>query len=57
MDTRGVIKAFFASGVEALITDTEIAINPQLTARALTSRLRNAVRMSRLLETRGRELG
>jgi hypothetical protein len=50
--TRGVIKAFFESGIEALITDTQILINPQLTARALASRLRNGARMSRLLQTR-----
>ncbi len=50
--TRRVVRSFFESGVEALITDTAIIINPQLTSRALTSRLRNAAQMSRYLETR-----
>ncbi len=50
--TRKLILAFFESGVEACITDTEIQIMPQVTARALSSRLRNAARMSRLLKQR-----
>jgi hypothetical protein len=54
--TRTVIQAFFESGVEATITDRTIDIAPQATARALSSRLRNAARMSRLLEQRIAEL-
>lgn len=50
--TRQLILAFFESGVEACITDTEIQIMPQVTARALSSRLRNAAQMSRLLKQR-----
>lgn len=54
--TRAVIQAFFESGVDATITDTTIDITPQATARALSSRLRNAARMSRLLEERIAEM-
>lgn len=54
--TRGLILSFFDSGVEATIGDERIDIVPQLTARALTSRLRNAARMSRLLGERRAEI-
>lgn len=53
---RSTIVAFFEAGAMAVITDDEIAVLADGSARVLAPQIRNAVRMSRAMSERAAEL-